>query len=244
MLNNKIILGDAIEELKKLPDESINCVITSPPYWKGFAYEAYFNSYAQYLEWTKDYLYEVKRVLKDDGTLWLNISNDSEVTIKAFEIMDIATRKLMYKLHDTIIWYRYNQQPANTNRQLTNQCEFIFMLKKTSANIELNKVDAYNNAPELFKTKNVGNVWELPFNAGKENNHFGKKETKSRYGHSGFPIRLPETCILLSTKENDIVLDMFGGTGTTALAAKKLKRRYIIIDKEEEYIEIIKDRLK
>jgi len=242
-MSNSILLGDAIEELKNIDSKSIDCVVTSPPYWKGFAYEAYFNSYLQYMEWTKLWLKETKRVLKDDGTLWLNISNDSETTIRAFEVMNIATKDLMYKLHDTIVWYRFNQQPANTDRQLTNQCEYIFMLKHTSADIKLNKTDAYNNAPELFKTKNVGNVWELPFNSGKEKNNFGKKETKSNYGHSGFPVRLPETCILLSTNEGDTVLDMFGGTGTTAVAAKKLNRKYIIIEKEKEYIKIITERL-
>jgi len=69
--------------------------------------------------------------------------------------MEIATRDIMYKLHDTIIWYRYNQQPANTTRQLTNQCEYIFMLRHTSAGILLDKKSAYENYPEMFKTKNV-----------------------------------------------------------------------------------------
>jgi hypothetical protein len=58
--------------------------------------------------------------------------------------MNIATEELMYKLHDTIIWYRFNQQPCNSNRQLTNQVEYVFMLRHTSAGIELNKEDAYN----------------------------------------------------------------------------------------------------
>ena len=239
-----IINGDCIEELKKLPDNSVNCIVTSPPYWKGFEYEAYFNSYAQYLEWCEKWLKECKRVLALNGTLWLDVINDSEVTIRAFEIMEIATRKLMYKLHDTVIWYRYNQQPANTNRQLTNQCEYVFMLRHTSAGIELNKQEAYERHPEMFKTKNVGNVWELPFNSGKQfSQGFGRKETKSKWGHSGFPVELPETCILLSTKENDTVLDLFMGSGTTGVACKNLNRNFIGIELDKNYFEIARDRI-
>lgn len=236
--------GDCMEIMKQIPDKSVDCVVTSPPYWKGFEYEAYFNSYKQYLDWCKLWLAETKRVLAPNGTLWLNVINDSEITIRAFEMMEIATRELMYKLHDTIIWYRYNQQPANTNRQLTNQCEYIFMLRHTSAGVELNKDLAYNLHPEIFKTKNVGNVWELPFNSGKQHNTgFGRKETKSKWGHSGFPVELPETCIALSTKENDTVLDMFMGSGTTGVACKHLNRSFIGIELDQNYFNIAKERI-
>lgn len=236
--------GDCIERIKEIPSDSIDCIITSPPYWKGFEYEAYFNSYAQYLEWCEKWLKECKRVLKQNGTMWLDVINDSEITIRAFEIMEIATRKLMYKLHDTIIWYRYNQQPANTNRQLTNQCEYIFCLRHTSAGVEFDKRSAYEKNPSMFKTKNVGNVWELPFNSGKQNYcGFGRKETKSAYGHSGFPVQLPETCLLLSTKPNDTVLDLFMGTGTTGVACKRNDRNFIGIELCKEYCEVAIERI-
>jgi site-specific DNA-methyltransferase (adenine-specific) len=240
----KIIHGEVIEKLKELQNNSIDCVITSPPYWKGFGYEAYFNSYAQYLRWSEQWFKEIKRVLKPNGTFYLNVINDSEITIRAFELMQIATEILMFKLHDTIIWYRYNQQPANTNRQLTNQCEYIFMLRHTSDGVDMNKKDAYNLNPQIFKTKNVGNVWEIPFNSGaKAQVEFGRKETKSKFGHSGFPLEIPETCIALSTKENDVVLDCFLGTGQSALAAMKLNRNFIGIDLDENAINISKKRI-
>ena len=73
-----IINGDCIEKIKDLADNSIDCIVTSPPYWKGFEYEAYFNSYAQYLEWCERWLKECKRVLKPNGTFWLNVINDSD----------------------------------------------------------------------------------------------------------------------------------------------------------------------
>lgn len=244
MSDIQLFNGDCLDVMKSIQDKSIDCVVTSPPYWKGFEYEAYFNSYAQYLDWCKKWLKETKRILAPNGTLWLNVINDSEITIRAFEMMEIATRELMYKLHDTVIWYRYNQQPANTDRQLTNQCEYIFMLRHTSAGVSLNKALAKELHPEIFKTNNVGNVWELPFNSGKQHNTgFGRKETKSKWGHSGFPLTLPETCIALSTKENDTVLDMFMGSGTTGVAAKNLNRNFIGIELDEKSFEIAKERI-
>ena len=238
----KLINGDAIAELMKLEEDSVDCIVTSPPYWKGFEYEAYFNSYAQYLDWCKVWLKECKRVLKQNGTFYLNVANDSETTIRAFELMRIAAKELMFKLHDTIIWYRYNQQPANTTRQLTNQCEYIFMLRHTSANIELHKKEAYNHNPDIFKTKNVGNVWEIPFNKG-DKISFAKKETKSKWGHSGFPVALPETCILLSTNPKDMVLDCFMGGGTTGVACKNLNRHFVGIELNKDIFNIAKKRI-
>lgn len=240
---NNIICGESVFELKKLPDNSVDCIVTSPPYWKGFAYEAYFNSYNQYLKWCNKWVIECKRVLKPDGTFWLNVINDSEITIRAFELMNICIKN-MFKLHDTIIWYRYNQQPANSNRQLTNQCEYIFMFRHTSDGIHLNKKCVAEACSDIFKTKNVGNVWEVPFNHGKKaNKSFGRKETKAKWGHSGFPIIIPKTCILLSTNKNNIVLDPFIGSGTTAIACIESNRQYIGIDMDESTCELARKRI-
>ena len=238
----KLINGDVITELKKIPTESIDCIITSPPYWKGFEYESYFNSYNQYLKWSEKWLRECKRVLNRNGYFFLNVANDSETTVRVHELLNICTNKIMFKLHDTIIWYVYNRQPANTNRQLTNQHEYIFMLRHSSNDVDLHKKELYDYNPNIFKTKNVGNVWEIPFNKNKSNISFRKK-TKSKWGHNGFPLDIPLSCILLSTKENDTVLDCFMGSGTPGVACKMLNRRFIGIDIMEEYVELSKQRI-
>lgn len=243
-MNINLLCGDCIERMTSLPSESVDGIVTSPPYWKGFAYEAYFNSYKQYLDWCVLWLKECKRLLKPNGTMFLNVINDSEITIRAFELMEIATRQLMFKLHDTIIWYRYNQQPANTTRQLTNQCEYIFMLRHTSAGVHLNKEDAYEKHSKIFKTHNVGNVWEIPFNSGKQyRNGFGRKETQSKWGHSGFPLELPETCILLSTNKEDMILDCFMGSGTTGVACVNTDRNFIGIEIDRKAFSIAEERI-
>lgn len=243
VMKMKLINGDVITELKKIPTESIDCIITSPPYWKGFEYESYFNSYNQYLKWSEKWLRECKRVLNRNGYFFLNVANDSETTVRVHEILNICTNNIMFKLHDTIIWYVYNRQPANTNRQLTNQHEYIFMLRHSSNDVDLHKKELYDYNPDIFKTKNVGNVWEIPFNKNKSNISFRKK-TKSKWGHNGFPLDIPLSCILLSTKENDTVLDCFMGSGSTGVACANLNRKFIGIELDNDYFKIAEKRIK
>ena len=239
----KLINGDCLEEMDKLIEQGIkvDCIVTSPPYWKGFAYESYFNSYKQYLEWCDLWFKKIRKLSHNDTTIYINTMNDSEVTVRAVELLEVAQNN-MFKLHDTIIWNRFNQQPANTDRQLTNQCEYIFMFRLFSAGIHLNKKEAYERNKDIFMTKNVGNVWNIPFNKGSKIS-FANKETKSKWGHSGFPVALPETCILLSTKEGDLVLDIFMGSGTTGVACKNLNRDFIGIELDEKYFNIAKERI-
>ena len=232
---------DVLEGLSQIETDSIDCIITSPPYWKGFEYESYFNSYNQYLKWSEKWLRECKRVLNRNGYFFLNVANDSETTVRVHELLNICTNKIMFKLHDTIIWYVYNRQPANTNRQLTNQHEYIFMLRHSSNDVDLHKKELYDYNPNIFKTKNVGNVWEIPFNKNKSNISFRKK-TKSKWGHNGFPLDIPLSCILLSTKENDTVLDCFMGSGSTGVACLQTNRNFIGIELDEKYYNIAKKR--
>ena len=238
--NLTLINDDCIKVLKDLESESVDCIITSPPYYMGFEYESYLNSYYQYIEWCKIWLSECKRVLKTNGTFYLNLANSKDASIRAFELLHICTHELYFKLHDTIIWYKYNPIPVNTDKILLNQTEFLFMLRHNSNNVHLNKKLARDYNPHIFKTKLVGNVWEIPVN----NKTFARKETKStKKGHSGYPVELTDTCILLSTQRGDLVLDPFMGSGTTGVSCKKLNRSFIGVELEEEYFIIAKKRI-
>ena len=226
----RVLQGDCIDMMKEIPDSSVDLVFTSPPYWKGFEYESYFNSYQQYLEWTKEWTHSLKRIVKPNGWFVLNISNDSETTIKAFEVMNICLK--YWKLHDTIIWNVYNRQPANTTRQLTNQMEFLFVFRHKSANARYYKEGLAEQYPDVFGSKNVGNVWKIPFAV---SSHSLKKVSggKNNWGHSGFPRTLVEIVIKLFTQENEMILDCFGGTGSVGKIATELNRQSILIDKNE-----------
>ena len=240
MCNIDLFNDDCLNVLKDLDDESVDCIITSPPYYMGFEYESYLNSYYQYIEWCKEWLMECKRVLSNDGTFYLNLANSKDASIRAYELLHICTHELHYKLHDTIIWYKYNPIPVNTNKMLLNQTEFLFMLRHNSNNVKLNKKLARQYNPHIFKTKLVGNVWEIPVNS----KSFARKETKSsKKGHSGYPVELTDTCILLSTDENDLILDPFMGSGTTGVSCKKFNRRFVGVELNTDYYNIAKDRI-
>jgi DNA modification methylase len=223
-----IIQGDVLHNLDLLPSNSVDLLFTSPPYWKGFAYESHFNSYNQYLEWSKKWLHAIKRVVKDDGWFVLNIANDSETTCKAYEVLTIAMND--WKLHDTVIWNVYNRQPANTPRQLTNQTEFLFVFRHQSANAHINKEGIVELYPSVFDSKNVGNVWKIPF-ARSETSLKKVCGGEKNWGHSGFPKILCEIVIRLFSKEGDQVLDCFGGTGIVGKVCVELNRKCILIDR-------------
>ena len=234
----KLLQGDCLDLLQDIKDDSVNLIFTSPPYWKGFAYESYFNSYKQYLDWCEIWLKQIKDKLNDDGYFLLNIANDSETTIKAFELLNIALK--YWKLCDTIIWFVYNRQPANTNRQLTNQHEYIFLLRKHNNNINIHKERIKDN--DIFITKNIGNVWKIPF----KKSEFSLKKTcggTKNWGHSGFPQELCNLVIELFTNENDVILDCFAGYCNLGVCCKYKNRKFIGIEKDKNIFDVAIKRL-
>jgi DNA modification methylase len=241
MQNNKIYNMDCLEGMKQLPDESINTIVTSPPYYKKLCYESNFNSYLQYIEFMEEVARESFRLLQKEGYFFLNFANDKDNPIKSYEVL-FKFLKARFTLHDTIIWYRYNSQPCNTHRQLTPQFEFLFMMTKYPKNYHLNKEEVYQKYPELFDTKNVGNVWKIAFNSGKEVKISMKKQNEDAsnglWGHSGFPIYIASVPIILTSKVGDVILDPFIGSGTTAVACIQTNRNFIGYEINKEYYDI------
>ena len=186
------------------------------------------------MDWVEVWIKDLKRVIKDNGYFLLNIANDSETTVKAFEVLNICLK--YWKLCDTIIWFVYNRQPCNSNRQLTNQTEYIFLLRKHSNNIDIHKERIKDK--DIFVTKNIGNVWKIPFCINKNS----LKKTiggKNNWGHSGFPKKLCELVLELFSNENDTVLDIFMGLGQLAICSKELNRNFIGIEIDKNVVELI-----
>ena len=223
------IKAEVLEGLDMIEDNSINMIFTSPPYWKGFEYESYFNSYNQYLIWTKKWTKKIKSKLVNNGFFLLNVANDSETTIKAFEIMTICIEN-GWKLHDTIILNIYNRQPCNSKRNLTNQTEFLFVFRHNSNNVIINKENIKEEYPDIFKSKNIGNIWNIPFRINKESNLKKVNGGSKNWGHSGFSTELCELVIKLFSKEGDTILDCFGGNFKMENIATELNRSPIGID--------------
>ena len=222
------IQKDVLKGLDDIQDNSIDLIFTSPPYWKGFKYESYFNSYLQYINWCKKWIKKLKFKLKDNGFFLLNISNDTETTIKAYELMNLCIDE-GWKLHDTIIWNRYNAQPFNTKRNLTNTQEFIFLFRHHSNDVVINKANMKEKYPNVFYTKNITNIWNIPFKVNK--NSTLKKTYKTNWGSSGFPPKLCEVVLDLFSKEGDRVLDCFAGNFILGKIGEDKKREMIGIDK-------------
>jgi adenine-specific DNA-methyltransferase len=108
----------------------------------------------------------------------------------------------------------------------------LFVFRHQSANATYYKEGLADEYPDVFGSKNVGNIWRIPFAV---SNHSLKKVIggKKNWGHSGFPKTLVEIVVKLFTKEHDTILDCFAGTGSVGKVATELNRRSILIDKNE-----------
>lgn len=246
---NKIYCGDCLKVMKYIKSGSIDCIITSPPYNLGIKYDeldSNSKSNDDYLEFTRNYLEEGFRVLKDDGRFCLNIGYKVS-TVKDGGIDYIVLlnkiKEIGYTIRETIIWVKSRkiEDPrsfcgANTawgswmsasNPICRARMEFIFILNKKNYKKENKGITTITKQEFMDYSSNV---WYFP------------AET-NRIHKAPFPIELPKRCIKFFTYENDIILDPFVGSGTTAIACINLKRNWIGIELEPKYVEIANKRI-
>ena len=163
----------------------------------------------------------------------MNVSNSLVNQFKAYEIANLL-KIIGFNLVDTVIWYKINPQPNRSKRMLMNSYEFIFVFSKTNE-YYINKRNIAVPCKHSDKLKCRGNLWS--FSPVRKNQFSILKHCAM------FPEDLPILCILLGSKYDDLVLDPFMGSGTTAVAAKKLGRRFIGFEISEEYINMCNQRL-
>jgi site-specific DNA-methyltransferase (adenine-specific) len=251
---NRIILGDAIAELKKLPNACAQSIIADPPYFNVLENEAWdtqWKTAADYLAWCEKWVAQAIRVLRDDGLAFIfGQLGKREHTF--LHLMSRLSQK--HQFHDLIIWDRavgYDERRDS----FTPQYEMVLVLRK-GEKAKFNK-DAvripYDEATiatylrdkrykdmgarkaHLNKGKYATNIFRVPSLKG---------NSKEKCGHpSQKPLDLIEKLVLCSTDAGDLVLDPFLGSGTTAAAAQKLKRRWLGIEKNSNYIRIAQKRL-
>lgn len=251
MRKNYIYLGDCIKVLnEKIDKKSINLIFADPPYnlsRNGMKWEAkkWFMmnekwdkmSVSKYVDFTKKWIKASKQILKDNGSIYISCTYHNIA-----EIM-IILKELGFKVNNIITWHKTNAMPNMTRRVFTHSAEFIIWAvkgKKWIFNYE--KIKKIN--PEKRKDgslKQMRDVWPMSLVQGKE-------RLKNRSGRAFHPTQKPEEMlkriIVASSNKNDLVLDPFLGTGTTAVIAKKLGRNWIGIEKEKKYREVAQKRIR
>ncbi|HLZ77463.1 site-specific DNA-methyltransferase [Phenylobacterium sp.] len=243
-----IILGDCLEELRKLPDRSCDLVFADPPYNLQLGGDLlrpdnskvdavdddwdHFESFAAYDTFTKAWLSECRRILKDDGALWVIGSYHNIFRVGA------TLQDLGFWILNDIVWRKSNPMPNFKGTRFTNAHEtMIWATKSRGGKRYTFNYDAMKMANDELQMRSD---WSLPLCTGEE-------RLKDEAGVKAHPTQKPEALlhrvILASTRPGDVILDPFFGTGTTGAAAKRLGRRYIGIEREEGYAKLAKDRI-
>ncbi|MBN8422265.1 MAG: site-specific DNA-methyltransferase [Verrucomicrobia bacterium] len=254
MKANRIIQGDALTELKKLPAGVAQAIIADPPYFNVLEDEAWdtqWKTAADYLAWCDAWVAESMRVLRDDGLAFIF----GQLGKREHTFLHLMSRlSQQHQFHDLIIWDRavgYDERRDS----FTPQYEMILVLRKgdqvkfnkdavripyDAATIELylrdkRYKDKAARRAHLESGKYATNILRVPSLKG---------ISKEKCGHpSQKPLNLIDKLIACSTDAGDLVIDPFLGSGTTAAAAKKLKRKWLGIEKDSNYFKIAKRRL-
>ena len=242
---DKVIIGDCLKVMKKMPAESFDCVFVDPPYflqlppkkllrWTGSVVNGVndqwdvFKDFDDYDNFTKNYLTEIERLMKPNATIWVigtyhNIHRIGKI------MLDLG----FWILND-VIWFKTNPMPNFLGVRFTNATETLLWAVKDK------KVKKYTFNKEVARSFNGGklgiNVWQIPICTGQERlrNEKGEKIHSTQK-----PEELLKRVILTSTKEGDIVFDPMAGTGTTGFVAKQLNRKFVMIEINKDYVNAI-----
>jgi site-specific DNA-methyltransferase (cytosine-N4-specific) len=263
---NKIICGDALEALKMFPENYFQCCITSPPYW-GLRDYGICNQIGaeltvdEYIENLVGVFREVRRTLAKDGTLWLNIGDSYTSGNRTWRDTDKKNpaRGMRYRpptpeglkpkdligvpwriafalqsdgwyLRSDIIWYKPNCQPESVKDRPTRAHEYLFLLSKSEKYYyDYKSIREVSTSENGFR--NSRTVWTI-------------KTEPNKHGHFAmFPEALVEPCIKAGSKEEDVILDPFFGSGTVGVAALRLNRKYVGIEINPDYVTIAQKRV-
>ena len=235
-----LYLGDALDLLAVLPEASVDCVWTDPPYllsndgvtcvagkmvsvnkgaWdrsQGLEGDHEFN-----LAWTR----ECYRVLKPTGSLWVS------GTLHLYPSVGMALRQNGFHLLNDITWEKTNPPPNLARKTFTHSTETLFWASKEKKGYTFN----YQAMREENAGKQMKTVWQFPAASRKEK-RFGKHPTQK-------PVALIRRCLRASTNPGDLVLDPFAGAASAGVAALELDRRFVGIEIEEQFVAIGSQRL-
>lgn len=264
---HEVMIGDSLELLPTIASGTIQCCVTSPPYWglRDYDHDAQIGSEESPVDYVNRLVAifrEVKRVLKKDGTLWLNIGDGyarnggvgkhgpnaivgntkkliQKRNCKVPDVWGLKDRDLMgipwrvafalqedgWILRSKITWVKRNPMPESVKNRPTSATEDVFLFTKSPTYYY------DSNGYREESGANLRNYWIINQEPGK-------------HGHpAAFPRELARRCILLGSKPNDVVLDPFGGSGTTSVVAKELNRQSVVIELNPDYANVASSRL-
>jgi len=241
--------GDCLEILKGLPDKSVDMVFADPPYNLQLGGDLLrpdnslvdavdddwdkFDSFAAYDAFTRSWLKECRRVLKDEGSIWV-IGSYHNIFRLGTAIQDLG-----YWVLNDIIWRKSNPMPNFKGTRFTNAHETLIWAAKSREQkrytFNYDALKAFNEDTQMRSD------WTLALCTGEE-------RIKGEDGKKAHPTQKPEgllhRVIMAATKPGDIILDPFFGTGTTGAAAKRLGRHYVGIERDEQYAKVAEKRIK
>ncbi|HET9352500.1 MAG TPA: site-specific DNA-methyltransferase [Sphingomicrobium sp.] len=244
---DSILEGDCIAEMAKLPDKSVDMIFADPPYNLQLGGDLFrpeggkvdacdddwdkFDSLAVYDDFTREWLAEARRILKDDGTIWVIGSYHNIYRVGAL-LQDAD----FWILND-IVWRKANPMPNFRGTRFTNAHEtLLWCSKNEKARYTFN----YRAMKALNDDLQMRSDWVLPICSGSE-------RVKDEAGDKAHPTQKPESLLyrilLACTKPGDVVLDPFFGTGTTGAVARRLGRKWIGIERERSYVKVARQRI-
>ncbi|HWB61623.1 MAG TPA: site-specific DNA-methyltransferase [Chthoniobacteraceae bacterium] len=255
-------LCDCVAGMRELTAESVDVAVTSPPYNLGVAYSNYSDDMARekYLEWSLDWAAELKRVLKPDGSFFLNIGGIPSNPFLPHEI--ILKMRDLFVLQNTLHWIKSitikpkksgevsagHFKPINSKRYLTDCHEYLFHLTKTG-DVKLDRLAVgveYSDKSNIARWGHTsgndkrcrGNNWFIPYET-------INSRDKDRPHPATFPVALAGWCMRLhGLREGMTALDPFLGIGSAALAARECEvAKFIGFEIDEQYLNEAKVRL-
>lgn len=260
-----LYLGDSKEVIKKIPDNSVDLIFTSPPYadQRKSTYGGIHPD--KYVEWFLPLSKELLRVLKPTGTFVLNIKEKVTEGERSTYVMELilAMRKQGWLWTEEFIWHKKNSYPGKWPNRFRDSWERLLQFNKDKkftmyqdevmvpmgdwAKTRLRKLSDTDKRRDNSKVgsgfgKNISN-WLNRDKAYPSNVLHLATECSNKKHSAAFPEELPEWFIKLFTKQGDVVLDPFMGSGTTNIVAQRMKRNSIGIEIMEEYYDMVREQI-
>jgi modification methylase len=247
-IENAVICGDSLQELKNIPDKIVSLTITSPPYNLGISYNTHQDDqpYAEYIQWLKSIFAEVYRVTRDGGRCAINIDamtnrqedRDKEYIRNIYADLSFVMKEIGWLFRSEICWYKHQAVGKATawgsfascsNPIIRRNHEYVLVFSKGNWLLEGDN-EMSDMTKEEFCEYTLS-TWII------------KPETTKPGGHPvPFPPELVKRLVKLYCYRDDLVLDPFNGSGTTTYVAKMLKRKYLGIDMDKKYCDYAKNR--